>query len=253
MIDRKTDRPKVSVIEPKDITGRAKLVHILSSMDFDVEHYQDGETFLQDADRFSRGCVVSLLRLGGMSGIEVQASLAERNSLLPVILVSEGVSPQIIVRAMRNGAVSFLASPINEDELWMAVREALSENADRLYGARHRNMLAARFSQLSKGEWDVLLSICKGLSNKEIAISLDVSVRTVETRKKRLLTKTESNSIPDLAMSYQRYLTAFEITDDPKAAESVVSWQDPASVTGADLARKPVPTASRPVATSRAM
>ena len=64
MIDRKTDRPKVSVIEPKDITGRAKLVHILSSMDFDVEHYQDGETFLQDADRFSRGCVVSLLRLG---------------------------------------------------------------------------------------------------------------------------------------------------------------------------------------------
>lgn len=253
MIDRNTDRPKVSVIEPKDITGRAKLVHILSSMDFDVEHYQDGESFLRDADRFSRGCVVTLLRLGGMSGIEVQASLAERGSLLPVILVSEGVSPQIIVRAMRNGAVSFLASPINEDELWMAVREALSENAERLYGVRHRNQLADRFSQLSKGEWDVLNNICKGLTNKEISTTLDVSVRTVETRKKRLLTKTQSNSIPDLAMSYQRYLTAFGRSDDFGVVESSVSWHDRTSTVGTDLSRNSMPAVSRPAAATRAI
>lgn len=205
MTDQTQSNPVVYVIEPNDITGRAKLVHVLTSMDFRVKHFNSGEEFLREADQCTTGCLVTQLRLNGMSGMEVQTRLKEIGSHLPMIFVSERASTQIIVRSIRDGAISFLDSPVNEDQLWLAVREAFAENTKRLELSLERKYLLTRFSQLSPGESEVLSRLCQGCSNKQIASHLDVSVRTVESRKRRLLNKTSSESIPELLISFQQF------------------------------------------------
>ena len=147
------------------------------------------------------------LRLSGMSGLELQSELKERGDLLPVILFAERVSTQLIVRAMRNGAVAFLDMPVNEDEIWLAVREALADNADRLEREENKANLRARFHELTAGELLVLTKVCEGLTNKEIASQIEVSIRTVEARRRRLLKKTSTNSFPELLLTYEKFRT----------------------------------------------
>lgn len=212
MIDHTPTAPTVFVIETKDVAGRAKLVHVLSSMEFRVKQFPSGEAFLAEAPHCTSGCLVTQLHLPGMSGMEVHAKLRESRSLLPVILFANRASTQMIVRSMRDGAISFLDAPINEDELWMAVREAFVENTARAEAVRLEGALAQRFSHLSDGESQVLSKICEGFSNKQIATHLDVSVRTVESRKRRLLTKTNSDSVPELLITFQRFRTSCKAT-----------------------------------------
>lgn len=196
--------PTVYVIESHE-QNRNRLSRSLMSMQFEVRDFDGAEAFLRESHRCERGCVVADLRLGGMSGLELQARLKKEGSLLPVVLVAERVSTQLIVRAMREGAVAFLDLPINEDDLWLAVRSAISENADRLVREEKKNNLRTRFGQLSDGELQVLTKVREGLTNKEIASLLDVSIRTVESRRRRILQKTSSGSIPELLLTYEQF------------------------------------------------
>ena len=115
----KTELPTVIVIESQE-QNRNRLSRSLMSMQFEVREFDSAEAFLRESHRWERGCVVADLRLGGMSGLELQARLKEKASLLPVILVAERVSTQLIVRAMREGAVAFPKSAL---EAARSVRE----------------------------------------------------------------------------------------------------------------------------------
>ena len=204
MIDNQ--KSLVCVIDSDD-EHRRKLNQVFSSMQFETRLYPNAESFLRVAEQIATGCVVSALRLDGMSGLELQSHLKERRSSLPVILYSERKSTQIIVRAMRLGAVTFFDWPIGEDSLWSAVDEALTESKSREKIERERLDLNDRFSGFSLGEHDVLDSICAGMTNKEIARKLDISIRTVESRRRRILDKSRSQSLPELLLSYQRFVT----------------------------------------------
>lgn len=205
MIDRTL--PKAYVVESNEAEV-TKLSQFLTSMRFDVQCFTTAEEFLRVAGDRIEGCVVTGLRLSGMSGLELQAELNERQSLLPVILMAERVSTQLVVKAMKNGALAFLDLPINEDELWLAIREAIALNTTRIEQQASERDLRSKFSELSEGEVEVLSKVCEGLTNKEIAASLDVSIRTIESRRRRLLEKTQSGSFPELLLSYQQFRTA---------------------------------------------
>lgn len=204
--------PSVFVVDSNE-ENRSRLRRVLTAMQFDVRDFASAETFLARTESAVRGCVVAGLRLGGMSGMELQTHLRQQGNLLPMILFAERVSTQLIVRTMRDGAVAFLDLPINEDELWLAVREGLAENADRVEREEQRANLRSRFGQLTEGELMVLTKVCEGLTNKEIASHLEVSVRTVEARRRRLLRKTCTNSFPELLLTYERFKTSCEPFD----------------------------------------
>ena len=197
MIDRTL--PKAFVVESNEANA-TRLSQFLASMRFDVQCFSTAEEFLSAAGDQDRGCIVTGLRLSGMSGLELQAELNERNSLLPVILVAERVSTQLVVKAMRNGALAFLDLPINEDELWLAIREAMTLNTSRIEKEASERDLRSRFSELSEGEVEVLAKVCEGLTNKEIAALLDVSIRTIESRRRKAVRKNSERIVPRAAI-----------------------------------------------------
>jgi FixJ family two-component response regulator len=195
--------PTVYVID-SNTTTRESTSRLLTAMQFSVEEFPTAEEFLA-RPKTDVGCVVSELRLGGISGLELQSHLQREASILPVVFVAERASTPLIVRAMRQGAIAFLDQPANEDDLWLAVREAIAENADRHQCRDRNNRLRARFSKLSEPELAVLQKVREGRTNKEIAAKLDVSIRTVESRRRRILEKTSTSTFPDLIVVYEEY------------------------------------------------
>ena len=187
--------------------ARQATARLLSAMQFVVEEYATGEEFLAQPNK-ERGCVISELRLAGISGLELQAHLQRHANTLPIVFVAERASTPLVVRAMRQGAVAFLDKPVSEDDLWLAVREAIAENSQRLQLQERNNKLRARFAKLTEPEMQVLQRVREGSTNKEIAAKLDVSIRTVESRRRRILEKTSTTTFPDLIVVYEQFKAA---------------------------------------------
>jgi FixJ family two-component response regulator len=134
--------------------ARQATTRLLSGMQFVVEEYATGEEFLSQPNK-KVGCVISELRLAGISGLELQAHLQRNANTLPIVFVAERASTPLVVRAMRQGAVAFLDKPVSEDDLWLAVREAIAENSQRLQLQERNNKLRARFAKLTEPEMQV--------------------------------------------------------------------------------------------------
>lgn len=207
----KNHNPTTIFLVVSNEDDRCRVRDSLMSLQFDVREFETVEQFMQQLSHAKSGCIISSLRLPGASGLELQLQLSQQGSSLPVILLARKASTQIVVRAMRSGVIAVLDVPVNEDELWLAVREAVAENARRDDYRTLIANLADRFNRLSGGEQKVLSRICQGLTNKEIASLLDVSVRTVESRKRRLLEKTSCSSLAELLLTYQQFKDLREI------------------------------------------
>lgn len=191
------------------LIGLPELEPALTSMEFCVESFDQAEPVLQAES--GHGCVLTNMYLPGMSGMELQQALIRSRSPLPVIFACKRLGTGLVVRLMQAGAASVLELPVSEDELWITVRDSLAENSKRLAKEKEISELRHGFSQLTKGERCVLKGICEGTSNKEIASRLDVSVRTVESRRSRILDKTGHAAVVPMVMAYQKLLLADEV------------------------------------------
>ena len=138
----------------------------------------------------------------GMSGIELQDVLSSRGSEIPVVVISAYASVSNAVQAMNNGAVTLLEKNCTTDELWSAIVEALKRDKECRERRSDDNSLVERFSSLKPEEIDVMTRIVGGVLNKVIARELNISLRTVETRRHNILEKTRSDSVADLVRAY---------------------------------------------------
>ena len=141
-----------------------------------------------------------------MSGLELQEYVLYSPRTTPFIFLSAHATTQLVVRAMRNGAVGFLDKPFQEDELWLCLREALTRDSRARHERSRANRLRARFASLTKQEQNILGFIDAGLTNMEIAARLDISVRTVESRRRQLFQKTGAESLPELIKRHDEFV-----------------------------------------------
>jgi FixJ family two-component response regulator len=134
----------------------------------------------------------------GMSGIELQERLLERNIPIPVIVLTAYPRTRVTVRAMAAGAVTLLEKPYDEEELWDAIRKALARDASRREGIQRQREIRQRVDQLTAGERAVMDLIVQGQPNKTIAKRLEISVRAVENRRSAIFSKMRADSVAEL-------------------------------------------------------
>ncbi len=108
-----------------DQQARESVSALVRSMGLNTELFSSAEEFLEQVDKDDRGCVVTDLRMLGMSGVELQDALRQREIRLPVILITAYPRTSITVRAMKHGAITLLEKPYEDDDLWDAVRDGL--------------------------------------------------------------------------------------------------------------------------------
>ena len=144
------------------------------------------------------GCVVTDVRLPGMSGVELLTHIAARRLNLPVIVITGQADVPLAVRAMKQGAVDFMEKPFRDATLIASVRKALQRNFVSPEQGAAAQEIRARLATLTSRERDVLDGLINGKSNKSIAQELGISFRTVEIYRANLMKKTQAGSLPEL-------------------------------------------------------
>ncbi|MCA9141316.1 MAG: response regulator transcription factor [Planctomycetaceae bacterium] len=191
--------PTVYVVDD-DAEALASVLALVRSMGLACEPFSSGEDFLAlcDSGKQLSGCLVTDVRMVGMSGIELQEQLQQRGIAIPVIVLTAFARTPLTVRAMQNGAVTLLDKPYDDDDLWDAIREGLKRDAEQRAVAVVHDEVYKQLESLTPSERQVLDLVVAGLPNKVIAGRLDVSVRTVENRRREIFAKMQADSVADL-------------------------------------------------------
>ncbi len=189
--------PRIFLVDD-DAAVRDALSRLLASLLLPVEAYADGEALLAACTPEQPGCVVLDLDLPGMSGLQVQAALQARRIALPVIFLTGKGSVGSTAGALKAGAFDFLEKPVGGRMLLQRVQEALEADAQSRAQAAQRADTRRRWARLTTREREVSLLALEGLANKEVAVRLGISHRTVEVHRARVLQKMGAASLLDL-------------------------------------------------------
>ncbi|GAB5441923.1 MAG: oxygen response regulator transcription factor FixJ [Fuerstiella sp.] len=181
-----------------DELARDSVRALVESMGLTVETFASAELFLAQFEPEMCGCLVTDIRMLGMSGLELQAELNRMGALLPVIVLTAYATTPATVRAIQQGAITLLDKPYREDDLWNAIRKALALDARKRTEVAHRQAIRDRIGRLTESERCVLGLVVAGKPNKAIADRMKVSVRTVENRRSEIYTKLQAASVIDL-------------------------------------------------------
>jgi FixJ family two-component response regulator len=181
-----------------DRMARESVCALVRSLGVRAESFPSAEDFLADYTPGRPGCLVTDVRMLGMSGVELQQKLKEDGVTLPVIVLTAYPRTPLTVKVMQQGAVTLLEKPYEEDDLWDAIRQALAVDARTRLERDWVQEVRRRLDSLTDKEREVLDGIVAGKSNKAIARELDVSIRTVENRRRDIFTKLQAESVAEL-------------------------------------------------------
>ncbi len=177
---------------------RKALNRLLSTEGFSVVEFESAEAFLAALPPDGSGCVLLDLAMSGIDGLEAQRQMAERGSRLPIIfLTAQGGIPET-VRAVKAGAVDFLAKPVKRDDLLKAIASALELASASAEEARLLKLSQARLAKLTPREREVFEHVISGAKNKVIADRLGTSEQTIKVHRGRVMEKMEVESLADL-------------------------------------------------------
>lgn len=188
---------KIFVVDD-DPAVRGALTMLLEQENFTVEAFDSAEAFLDAYQPMPCSCAIIDIRMAGLDGLQLQAELARRGSLLPIIFLTGHGNIPMSVQAIKAGAVDFLTKPVTGARLLSSVVVALDESG-KLYRQGKANQKAAEcFACLTEREREVMMHAIAGYPNKEIARILGISHRTVEIHKARVMHKTGANTLLEL-------------------------------------------------------
>lgn len=178
---------------------RDSLSMMLEQEGFQVKTYEGGEAFLMDYQQEQLGCAVIDVRMPEMTGLELQKVMVERNILLPIIFLTGHGDIPMSVDAIKSGATDFLTKPVTREKLLAAIRPTIIESEKKLAFAASVEEAKSLIETLTEREREVMVLAINGFPNKEIARRLDISHRTVEIHKSKIMHKTGAINLLDLA------------------------------------------------------
>ena len=144
-------------------------------------------------------CLVLDVRLPGVSGLDFHGQLASRYRDIPVVFMTGHGDIPMSVRAMKAGAVDFLAKPFRDQDMLDAVTAALARDSDARGAAQAASQIRGRYDQLTRREREIMAHVVKGLANKQIAAEVGISEITVKVHRSAVMRKMAARSVVDLA------------------------------------------------------
>lgn len=187
----------VYVVED-DAAVRDSLALMLGLAGYRTALFSDAEAFLAAYRPGWTGCVVADLRLPGASGVELQATLRDRGSTLPFVIVTAHGDVPTARAAFRARAIDFLEKPFDRAQLLAAIEASFAREERRVSREETRAKDGAKLGSLTPREREVLERTATGMHAKEIAAALGISTRTVEVHKARIMTKLGVRNVAEL-------------------------------------------------------
>lgn len=181
-----------------DQAVRESLSFLLESDDLACRTYDSAAALLARAQNLEPGCIVTDIRMPGMSGLELVVELKRLGVPHPVIVLTGHGDVALAVEAMKAGVTDFLEKPFNDEALLRAVRGACAVGQTEAAKHAERAEIERRIGELTARELDVFEAIVAGDSNKVAAQKLDISPRTVEIYRANVMSKMKANSLSDL-------------------------------------------------------
>src|SRR6202166_1862113 len=185
--------PIVYVIDDDDGMRRA-LSLLLSTVGYKTLAFANPSDLLAHFDPDTHGCLVLDIRMPGMSGLEVQQHLNRTGSMLPVIFITGHGDVPMAVQAMKEGAFEFIQKPFRDQDLLDRINHALKLDAENRTTVARRAEVLHRLESLTPRERQVMNLVVDGAANKVIAIDLDLSERTVEIHRAKVMEKMGARS-----------------------------------------------------------
>ncbi|WIY68110.1 response regulator FixJ [Aquidulcibacter paucihalophilus] len=180
-----------------DARLREALAFLLEVNGIKARFYETGNAFL-DALPVEEGCLLTDVRMPGITGLELVRELKRRSIDLPVIVMTGHGDISLAVEAMKAGVSDFIEKPFNDEVLISALHAACERRKDKTGPDAARQAAELRLASLSPREREVLTGVVEGKLNKIIAFELDISPRTVEIYRANLMSKTGARNISEL-------------------------------------------------------
>ena len=189
--------PVVHVIDD-DEAARHSLEFLIDCAGLSVRAYPSALEFLKAVPAMEHGCIVTDVRMPGMSGVELIGRLKALGVADPVIVITGHADVPMAIEAMKQGVADFIEKPFSDDAILGAIRSALARAAGRDQLQAEQGEIIARLATLSQREREVLDGLVEGHANKVIAFDLDISARTVEVYRANVMTKMKAGSLSEL-------------------------------------------------------
>lgn len=190
-------KARVYIIDDDDAV-RDSLSLQLEATGYEVASFPSAIGFLALAASLQPGCVISDVQMPDMDGMELQQRLTEMKLDFPVVIVTGHADVALAVRAMKAGAVDFIEKPFEGQAILDSIRHAQTRFAAQRASAQAGATAREKLSSLTPREREVFDEMVRGKQNKVIAYDLDISPRTVEVHRARVLEKLEARSLSEL-------------------------------------------------------
>lgn len=181
-----------------DEAVRDSLQWLLEGKDYRVRCFESAEGFLSRYDPREVACLIADIRMNGMTGLELQERLVERQSVLPIVFITGHGDVPMAVDAMKKGALDFVQKPFDEAAITNLVERMLEHAAEAFENLQQAASRDALLAKLTSREGQVLERIVAGRLNKQIADDLNISIKTVEAHRANIMEKLGANTVADL-------------------------------------------------------
>ena len=183
---RRSGSPTVFVIDD-DPAVRQSVCWLVETGGRHIVAFESAQAFLDNYTPDQNGCVVTDVRMPGMSGLQLQDELFDRGCTIPVIIMTAYGDVATAVRAMKAGAIDFLEKPYNDQALLDLIEEAVQKDDDIRRAHSHGEAVRAKFDRLTQREQQVMRLVVQGQSNKMMSHQLEITTKTIEAHRSKVM------------------------------------------------------------------
>ncbi|QRM19091.1 response regulator [Dechloromonas sp. TW-R-39-2] len=193
-----SELPQTIFVVDDDEAMRDSMTWLLEGEGYRVACFDSAENFLVARHDKMRGCLVLDVRMPEMSGLELHEKLDGLGSELPVIFVTGHGDVPMAVGALQRGACDFIEKPFHNEDLLSRIRRALELDSEIAARRQRDSAISLRMEQLTQREREVMTLVVAGKLNKQIADELDISMKTVEAHRARVMEKMGVRTLAEL-------------------------------------------------------